>query len=179
MLSWLKKKYAEYKASCARSLELANAPRLHGVNLGVYNYLGRSEIHFEYTDAEYKDHASVFFFANKKDNDKRKYVIVPTQSHMLPRFQSHPWIVKNAELWLVGERSLYDVVRDEPSTFLKDYIAENFDGEVWSNETKWWVSSDKIKYNKAKAKQDKKKEKLTEENNVVKLEFKKNDEKKE
>lgn len=160
----------------------AGAPRLHGVNLNEWRYVGRSIIKFTYTDAKHSDDATVFFFCRVNDLAKRNYVIVAdgVSSYMRERFASHPWVTNTAELWKANERDLYQAIHSEPSIWLKERMLEEHQC-VWSNEKSWWVSDDAAKYESAKKTQTKKKPKeepeiLPVEDNVVKIKFKKDEE---
>lgn len=147
-----------------------NAPRLHGVNLNIWQYLGRTIVKFTYTDIDSSDDANVFFFCKKGDNDARKFIVVPNSnmSYMQDKFMHHPWVVETASLWEVGERELYHIVNKEPSNWLKEYMLENH-ACVWSNQTHWWVDCDTAKFQSAKKSQSKKKPKI--EDNIIKIDF--------
>jgi hypothetical protein len=161
------------------------APRLHGVNLNTWQYVGKSEISFTYVSegVSFKeaDKAYVFLFSKKDDETSRKYVLVPdsNSSYLLDKFKKHPWITNEAEMWKVCEREIYQSINDEPSKWLKEKMLEEYKC-VWSNETRWWVNNDDAKYESAKKTQTKKKPKeeplLLEDGNIVKLEFKKDKE---
>lgn len=155
------------------------APRLHGVNLEQWHYLGRSDISFSYLDSAHEDKAYVFFFCSVDDDDIRKYVMVPDNNskYRQDKFDHHPWIINTAELWLAGERNLYDPINNEPSRYLKEKMLEEY-SVAWSTEKNWWVSNEDVKYQSAKKSQAKKKPKeepevTTVQDNIVKIEFKK------
>lgn len=169
MFHWIKKAYAEYKASTA----LDNAKNLHGVNLNEWNYLGRSKIKFVYSNSDAAEEAGVYLFCKVGDIHKRKYVIKPNDAgkYMCDKFQNHPWISELADLWIIGEKDLYEPVKDEPSKFLKEYMKEHHDS-VWSTEELWWVNA--VKSVSPPPKTNKKKtNKLSTDDNVVKVDFKK------
>lgn len=147
---------------------------LHGVNLNNWQYLGYSEIAYNYDKGERVDKANVFLFCGINDTSRRKYVVV-TYPNLEDKFKVHPWITLHAELWRTCEKELYDSVNKEPSQYLRDKMLEDHSA-VWSNETHWWVTNDTTKYASAKKKQTKKKEILPEEDNVVKVNFKKDKE---
>lgn len=163
----------------AKKYEEDETPRLHGVNLNEWRYLGRSKIAFTYSDANHSDEAHLFFFCGINDLDKRKYIIVPdsTTSYIRQRFESHPWVTNTAELWKVNESNLYQVIHTEPSKWLREKMLEEYKC-VWSNEKNWWITDENAKYESAKRTQAKKKPKeelevTPIEDNVVKIEFKK------
>lgn len=160
----------------------AEAPRLHGVNLNEWHYVGRSMISFNYNDTKHVDEASVFFFCGIDDLTKRKYVMIVDNpsSYMHQRFEHHPWLTNKAELWKANEIELYQAIHTQPSKWLCERMLVDHQC-VWSNEKSWWISDDAAKYESAKKSQAKKKPKeepeiLPVEDNVVKIKFKKDEE---
>lgn len=154
------------------------SPRLHGVDLNKWHYLGHSDVSFTYIDSTHTDNAYVFFFCSRDDEDLRKYVLIADNNakHIQDKFSHHPWVIKTAELWLAGERHLYEPINNEPSLYLKDKMLEEHKA-VWSKEKNWWVSNEDAKYQSAKKSQAKKKPKeepevIPVEDNIVKIEFK-------
>ena len=174
------KEYFNKRRQYAIDLQASSdAPRLHGVNLKQWHYLGLSTISFAYTDDTRVDTAYLFFFCSRNDEDLRKYVLITDNisKYLQDKFDHHPWIIEKAELWIAGERKLYDPINKEPSLYLKDKMLEEYK-VVWSTEKNWWVSNEDAKYQSAKKTQAKKKPKeepevTTVEDNVVKIEFKK------
>lgn len=157
-----------------------DAPRLHGVNLDEWTYLGRSTISFTYYDSKHQDNANVFMFCKKDDTSTRKFVVVSGSNYMTEKFMTHPWIVETASLWQAGERDIYHPIHSEPSNWLKDYMLEQHKC-VWSTEKKWWDTNDTAKYESARKTQAKKKPKeepeiLPVEDNIVKINFNKDEE---
>lgn len=164
MFRWLRKRN-EAKRQFMKDVAAAEAaPRLHGVNLVDWAYLGRTIV--AYTNDLGRDEATVFSFCLRNDTDKRKFVVMPRSKYT--EFDRHPWVMEHAALWKIGERELWATVANEPSRWLQEHMLERFN-EVWCHETNWWIK---------KGTQPKKKPKLelvkdaTTDNNVVKLDFK-------
>lgn len=179
MINMLKEYFNKRRQHAIDLQASSDAPRLHGVNLNKWRYVGCSIIKFNYTDKKYTDDATVFFFCGIDDLKKRKYVVITDDisNYMRERFQSHPWITNTAELWKANEREIYQAIHTEPSIWLKEKMLEEHKC-VWSSEKNWWVSNEDAKYQSATKSQAKKKPKeepevIPVEDNVVKIEFKK------
>ena len=144
--------------------KVSEAPRLYGFNLDEWNYIGYTEI--SYTDSynTLTHSAQVFFFISKDNEDQRRYVIKCRA--MKKDFQNHAWIIRNADLWAAGETEWYQPISDSPSKYTRDRILEEYNS-VWSSEKRWWISNDAAKYEAAKQKQ---KQEQTEEEKVVSVE---------
>lgn len=136
MIKWFRKRKAARQQFLKDVASSAEAPRLHGVNLVDWAYLGRTTV--AYTNDLGKDEATVFSFCLREDTDKRKFVVIPHNKY--GDFDRHTWVMEHAALWKIGERELWATVSHEPSRWLKDYMLENHD-DVWCDETSWWIKN--------------------------------------
>lgn len=152
------------------------APRLHGVNLNQWHFLGRTKISFTFKNTnKLDDELNVFLFCHKDDYNKRHYTLVSQSKFQLERFQHHQWITNTAELWKANQKNLYSVVYDEPSSFLCNYMLEKYQA-VWDDKKNWWVQNEQSKYESAQKKQNNRKKTARpalEETNIVKINFEK------
>lgn len=158
MFGFFKKKKIQNKSSNS----------LHGFDLDIWNYLGYTTIRFVGDNDVVTSKATVFFFCKKDDYNKRSYYLQKTG---YSSFDNHVWLYEVIPLWMCGEKSLYTIVRNEPSIFLKQYMLEHHDNE-WCDETKWWISTENAKYKSAVI--NNKKEKTTPvktENNIIFVDF--------
>ena len=138
MLGWFRKR-REARKQFENDVAMAtNAPRLHGVNLVDWAYLGRTTIAYADPDGS-KDEASVFSFCLRVDNDKRKFVVIPHRKY--GNFDRHTWIIEHAALWQIGERQIWATVSSEPGQWLRDYMLENYN-EIWCNDSNWWIKNE-------------------------------------
>lgn len=169
MFGWFKRR-REAKRLYEEDVELAEAaPRLHGVNLLEWQYLGRTVISYKDPDSDAVSSSATFFaFCGHEDTNKRHFVLIPHSKYI--SFDTHTWVLEHAALWEIGERNLWDVVVAEPSKWLRNYMLETFN-EVWSQDVKWWVSKNTPAPRK-KTKLELVKD-VGSDNNVVKLDFKK------
>lgn len=137
MLRWLRERNAA-KEQFRKDIELSEmAPRLHGVNLLEWRYLGRTVVSYVDADNRTNAQASLFSFCGVDDTDDRHFIVIPHQKY--ENFQYHTYVLEHAALWKIGERRLWEIVGTEPSKWLRDYMFEHFK-EVWSNETNWWAA---------------------------------------
>lgn len=175
MLKWYReKKKAKEEAEKLYQQDLdfaASSPRLHGVNLLEWRYLGRTVI--SYCDEETKaitSSTNIFGFCKIDDVNQRQFVVAPAGRYN--PFEYHTWVTEHAALWKIGERELWTIATTEPSKWLKEHMLETYD-ELWSVDDNWWVK---------KGTQPKRKPKLElvkDDNNVVKLDFAKKTKKEE
>lgn len=103
---------------------------LYNYDLDEWNYLGTTELTAGV--GEVKDYGYVFFFTLKSDTGVRDYH-VPNRL-----FRGHAWLDGMAEPWKAGEREYYTVINKAPSSYLKNYMKENYNSE-WCSNTNWWV----------------------------------------
>ena len=153
-----------------KDVPVVNKELLHGHDLEKWHYLGWVELKFNET--EYP----VFLFLNKDDYSKRSYTITGGYDPSLVE-KYHSYVTKYLEPWSKGEYELYTLCRN-PSRWLNEFMLDKF-GCEWDKETQWWKNTDKAKYQSAQKKQTttrKKTETVSEEDNVVKVEFGKKDE---
>lgn len=159
-------KQAAAEALHQEDLRLATeAPRLHGFNLNKWEYLGYTEISINYTDVKYKETVTAFFFMDKEDHNRRKYILKGEGSDK-KKFKDHPWVERVAELWVAGEKDWYAPITDNPSKYTRARILREY-ASVWSDEKNWWVSNNASKYASAKANQDEQEESA--EDNIVEV----------
>jgi len=153
-----------------------NAPRLHGVNLNEFHYLGMTKLSIENREGN-KVYGRVYFFVHK-ETQVRKYIVKGTSQWLTEQFEQHQWVIVEGELWAAGEREIYQSVYDEPSRYLKSHMME-LGSWVWGVDKKWWVvASQDAKYAAATTQQKTKEEKPEARlvrDNVVKVSFKKDD----
>lgn len=136
MWGWIRKR-SEAKAQLKRDMELSeNAPRLHGVNLDDWRYLGRTEVSYVDDRKVATAKATLFAFCGTDDTDDRHFIVMPHQPHV--SFDRHTFVMEHAALWVIGERKLWEIVGDEPSQWLHDHMWERFNA-VWSDKAKWVV----------------------------------------
>lgn len=148
----------------------AEAPRLHGINLNDFHYLGLTQI-FYVNEHSVKTNASIFFFVHKTTS-LRKFVLKSPAGYWKTIFENHDWVTTEAELWAANERDLYQIIRSEPSNYLEEYMLEKYDS-VWDMESKWWKKSNK--YDSAVKKASKEThQKVKSEGNILKLDFSRN-----
>ena len=136
MFNWFKKKPAPEKK---------HVPELHGYRLDEWEFLGVTPI--EYVDDLKTSVATceVFFFMKKNDPDWREITL--THKSKWASFKELPFVRLRAELWKANQLKIYESI-NIPSEYLKDYMLDVYSVE-WSMEQKWWVSTDKAKYNKS------------------------------
>lgn len=146
MFSWLFRK--KEKARIEPDVDL-----FYGHNLEEWNYVGYTTIYYSYDDGKSKVTADIFFFCDKEDINVRSYY-VNEKRRIYDSFFDHPWL-KNAELWSVCEREIYDLKFDEPSKWMRDYMLKEYKS-AWNKETQWWDITDKSKYEAAKKQQEEK-----------------------
>lgn len=141
---------------------------LHGVDLDVWDYLGSTEIKFDNVPYE------LYFFHKKGSVAERKYILVGSNSSRLKIVtEVHSFVYHDCELWRIGEHEIFAVIR-KPSKTLKAIAFDDY-GYVWSKEKDWWVyASDQDRYNHEVSVHQKKHSKIiSEDNNIVKIDFKK------
>lgn len=132
----------------------------YGFDLSTeYDYLGYSTIKYEFNN-ETQCLSNVHFFVSKKDLNIRKYHLEDNY------FKNHTFIKDDVKLWQINEIDLYYPISDFPSNFLKKYMLKNY-GYYWNCDENWWVSNDNSKYKQTQLNQQEKK--ITQENNVVNL----------
>lgn len=167
MLKWFKDR-REAKRQFEEDVALAEAaPRLHGVNLNDWRYLGRTVI--SYVDHDTKAisaSATVFSFCAHEDTNQRHFVVIPHSKYT--DFDTHTWVSEHAALWQIGERELWETIGAEPSRWLREYMLEKHD-MLWSSDDSWWVSKNTPK---KKPKLELIKDSASD-NNVVELDFSK------
>lgn len=142
---------------------------LHGHDLSKWDYLGYTRCTYVDENGATTGEHPIFLFSSKKDMKRRSYHI--TSEYVAT---NHSYVNKTVKPWAAGEGDIYNIIAGEgnkPSDFLKEYMLDTF-GAEWSNDTKWWRTNDKAKYNSAqnKQKRERKKETVTEDN-VVTVEF--------
>jgi hypothetical protein len=145
-----------------------SAPRLHGVNLLDWRYLGRTVI--SYVDGntnEVTSNGSVFSFCGHEDTNKRHFVVIPHSKYS--SFDTHTWVLEHAALWEIGERELWEIVGSEPSRWLSEYMLDNHN-HLWSLEDRRWYPKG-TPAPKKKPKLELVKD-VAADNNVVTLDFK-------
>lgn len=167
MFKWLRERSEAKKQFLDDVAAAKAAPRLHGVNLTEWAYLGRTVV--AYSNQLGKDEATVFSFCLRDDTDKRKFIVMPHSKHT--EFDRHPWVMEHAALWKIGERDLWATVANEPSRWLREYMLNTFD-DVWCNETGWWIKNGSTPAKKKRAKLTLVEEPNAE-SNVVMLDFNK------
>lgn len=142
---------------------------LHGHDLSKWHYLGFSNC--SYVDENGTKTASypIFLFASKNNEKRRSY-------HCSSGAKNHTFVERYIKPWAAGEGEIYVRIQGEsnsPSDYLKAYMLDRFDCE-WDDDTNWWGSSDKAKYNSANNKQKRERKTKTEnktESNVVTVDF--------
>lgn len=136
-----------------RDLRLATeAPRLHGFNLNKWEYLGYTEISISYTDTTYKEAVTAFFFMDKEDHSRRKYVLKGEGADK-KKFKEHLWIERIADLWVAGEKEWYHPITNNPSKYTRARILREY-ASVWDSSKNWWVSNNASKYASATTNQN-------------------------
>jgi len=148
MLSWFRRYRAAKRLYEEDLAKAKHAPRLHGINLLEWRYLGRTVI--SYSDPftkEITSSATVFGFCKMEDTNQRQFVVTPHGRHC--HFDYHTWVTEHAALWAIGERSLWEIAGTEPSRWLQEHMLEEYD-ELWSHETNWWVKKGTLPKKKAK-----------------------------
>ncbi len=145
---------------------------LHNHDMAKWNYLG-------YTCCTYVDHTGnllsehpVFLFVDK-NNDKRRSYFVASENVE----KTHPYMNKSVKPWAIGEGEIWDMINHEknkPSDYLKEYMLDKFSAE-WDDDTNWWSTNDKAKYDSAQGKQKReqksKEVKTVSDGNVVAVDF--------
>lgn len=145
--------------------EEKTAERFMGVRLDKNHYLGYSTISY-YVDTKEKvtEQCHIHFFVSKEDESKR---IFSYDTKDVERFKNHRWMI-NARMWKLCEKEMYHYIH-HPSKYLQLYMAKEYDCE-WSEEKKWWVESNDVKYQNALDNQKKPDMVVkTVENNVIQL----------
>lgn len=140
----------------------------HGVDLEVWDYLGSTEIKFDNIPYE------LYFFHKKGAVTERKYVLVGSTPSRIKLVRNiHSFVYHDCELWRIGEHGIFAVIRN-PSKALKAIAFEEH-GYVWSKEKNWWAhASDKDRYDYEVTLHQKKQSKvISEDDNIVKIDFKK------
>jgi len=168
MFSWYQKRRKARKQFEMDIAAATVAPRLHGVNLVDWAYLGRTTIAYSDTNG-IKDEASVFSFCRRDDTDKRQFVVIPHSKY--GNFDRHTWLIEHAALWQIGERQLWATVANEPGQWLRDYMLEKYN-EVWSADDNWWVRDDSAPVPRKKTKLELVKSQPSD-SNVVMVDFSK------
>lgn len=145
---------------------------LHGHDLSKWHYLGHSNCRYVNDDGSLLTSYPIFLFVSKTDEKRRSY-------YCSIAAKTHNFVETYVNTWAAGEGEVYTRIQGEqnyPSDYLKEYMLDRF-GAVWDNDTYWWDTNDKAKYDSAKNKQ-KRKQKTEEdkpavkvENNVVTVEF--------
>lgn len=167
MFNWFKQRRAAKRLYEEDLAKAEHAPRLHGINLLEWRYVGRTVISYcDPFSKEITSSATVFGFCKIDNIDQRRFVVTPHGQHC--HFDYHTWVTEHASLWAIGERSLWDIAGTEPSRWLKDHMLETYD-ELWSHDTGWWVKKGTLP--KKKANLVLVKDAVSD--NVVRLDFKK------
>lgn len=148
-----------------------DTPKLFGVSLDNYHYLGYSEFnyvdHNEVVTTVFQSH----YFVHKT-SERRKVAITGNASES---YKKHNFYIKHVALWEAGEGQLYDCVSTQKSyrsDYIKEYMQENYSC-VWDNKKRWWATSEDSKYESAVDNQKKSNTNNTVEGTVVKVDFKK------
>lgn len=141
----------------SRLLKSRKHEYLHGFNLNVWNYVGRSMIYYEETGIKFPAH--VYFF-EKKNSNKRNYIIVPDGSvpkYLKGEFKIHCWVLQFAEIWRIGEYELHSIINQDPSQWLREKMLTEYN-KKWDYQLLNWKKIPP---------------KISEDNNIVTLNFKK------
>jgi hypothetical protein len=147
---------------------------LHDHDLTKWNYLGYTRCTYINEEGKTTGEYPIFLFVSKNNEKRRSYHIAGDDGGSVER--SHPYIQKSIKPWSVGEGEIYHRINGEgnyPSDYLKEYILDKFDAE-WDEESNWWGTSDKAKYNSANKKQkreQKAKAETVPETNIVTVDF--------
>ena len=184
-LRYLKRKLFPAKEE-ANPIEEVSDNLFHGVDLDDWNYIGQNKITYtsKYMEQDIETgSATVFFFSEYGDDDTRKYVIVCHYGGKGKDHKLHPWILKIADPWRIGELPLYRPVTENPGKYLQEFMLENYNA-VWREQAdgQWWwkKTGDAAKYDAAAAKQQKPKETKpeitqTDDEKIITVEFGKKD----
>lgn len=98
------------------------------------------------------------------------------EKYRVESFKHHRYVDRDCELWRTKQYPLYDIVKEMPSEWLKEFMSKEFDTPYyWDKYTKWW-SQDTVKVQNKKAEKNKiklgkKAKEETPANNVVTVEF--------
>ena len=138
------------KYSSSDEVSSTDSKYLHGVNLDKYHYLGFVTLKFDEVEN------NVFQFCNKENFQDRKYVVKGLNADECKKY--HHYVTKLIDPWSIGENEIYHYVYNGRSKFINEYMLEHFNS-VWSEEKKWWISTEESKMNGATLRQ--KKEKAT------------------
>lgn len=114
-------------------------PVLYGYGLDRWHFLGTTEISYAYEGQKPYIQGFLAFFVHKQTQRRSfKMIGVGTLSpSKVAQLRNHPFYVKVAEQWEVGEYALYYPV-NEPSDHLRAHMRSNYN-MVWSLEYQKWV----------------------------------------
>lgn len=158
----------------AKSSEVTR--ELYGVPLGAWVYLGYSVA--KWTDPKdsniINSTCDIHFFHNTL-TEERKYVLVG-EKYRIELFKHHTFVQRACELWRIKEFPIYEIIKDHPSEWLKEFMSKEFDTPYYWDKYKEWWSQDTVKVQNDKAKKNKiklgkKAKEETPANNVVTVEF--------
>lgn len=142
---------------------------LHGHDLSKWHYLGNSMCYYTNEKKEKIATYPIFLFVSKNDEKRRSFYVSAGG-------KTHTFVERFIQPWAAGEGDVYVRIQGEdntPSDYLKAYMFDKFSAE-WDENTNWWGTSDKAKYNSAQQKQKSEKKPKAEtkaEGNVVTVEF--------
>lgn len=118
-------------------------PVLYGYGLDRWHFLGTTEISYAYEGQKPYIQGFLAFFVHK-ETQRRSFKMIGVgmlPPHKLKQLRNHPFYVKVAEQWEVGEYGVYYPV-NEPSAHLHSYMRANYN-MVWNLESQKWVEAEK------------------------------------
>lgn len=114
---------------------------LYGYDLDEWAFLGTANPFYVNENKETLYKADVIAFCRRDNTSVREYVILG-DSFLKEKFENHPFITVECELWRSGLRDLHYIIMDRPSAYLKDYMRKNH-SFVWDFSKKEFVKQPK------------------------------------